>query len=230
MTTISRIRARLLALTILKAAAAALALALVAPITAAQNDGRTGRRGTQNRQREKVEIKSHIPPIIITDGSLKIQSPDFSGDDEHEHDPKAPRPHHYKKERYGHITRVSVVVTRPSGPAVPYNQLLGMGYRVHLFLQRKEGNNYVWVDESKPQVLIRGNRLVMEMDKELQNCRDTNEEEHTKVCEHPGYGNDVQFRIGRVQIVRGSSTPFNVALSTDRSRVEVTIYMEHPHP
>jgi hypothetical protein len=232
MATISPVRARLLALTLLKVSAVALVLSIATPVAAAQPRGRRGARLRAKNQRLQKLLRSHIPPIIIGDGSLTIRTDSYEPD-EHQPSGNTDRPHKYKKNHGAAITRVSVIsITHDGSPTSHMVGYPSRGGEVWIFLQQEDGQGgYQDVRRGRPQIIVRNSQEI-EIDKETlrpNKCHPVPGNERKCIFQHEPYG-DAHFRIGEVRFRPHGSSPYPATMWRDSDRSQVIIRIHYNLP
>lgn len=232
-------------LNLIAAVAAALALmSLISAQVSAQRQPVTPSPGGEGRIHAKEEghartelhakeeiLNEHIPPILIYDGSLTIETepyptPTPSGNPN--------RPYKYKKANGKRIYRV--VVTAFTEDGVPYYypwNFSSGGWQVKVWLQKlKPGSSSVYEDVStdpdEPQIIIRDSHEI-EIDKPTLNpgnlsCQDTDNPIRPRKCQHAPYS-PTHFRIKRVEIVKGNQVEYPILPpDSDRDRIIIALY------
>jgi hypothetical protein len=200
--------------------------------------------------RKKLQAKTladHIPPLItLTDGSLDIETPEFSDE---EHNLPGNRPHKYKKSNVNHIERVRLWSITDDDSFSTKTPVLRPGWRVHIWLEQLQNGTYEPVASTpttpcelpplttpsatpcEPQIVIKGSSLEIETDKDLKDPQQTHLPERPSKYEYQPYS-AAHFRIARVEVCRGNCTGRNkiiLPLRPDRTKVHIKILFWHPH-
>jgi hypothetical protein len=228
---------------------AALVLALLTPQGVAAQNRRaqnTSRAQTSKRAggskgaatllwtAKDVEIRSHIPPIIIGDGSLSIYTTSYAAG-EHSSSGNTDRPHKYRKGHGRAMTRVAVINIAHTGESfsvLDYFPATGVS-EVRIHLQKEAaGGGYEPVRPGKPQIIIRGSQEI-EIDHRTldpDKCEKNVDSERDCRFQHrpTDYSN---FRIGEVWIRKPGAQPYMLDkyVDSDRAQMIIRIHYNIPH-
>lgn len=227
---------------------AALALALLTPQSIVAQRGRArgkvkaqtseragGARGEASRRwtAKDVEVRNHIPPIIIGDGSLSIYTNKYDAS-EYSSSGNSDRPHKYKKGHNKAMTRVAVINIAHTGESFSVLDYFPTGKgEVRIFLQKEApGGGYEPVKPGKPQIIVKDSQEI-EIDHRTldpNNCEPNIDSERECRFQHrpDNYSN---FRIGEVWIKKPGSQPYMLDkyIDSDRAQMIIRIYYNMPH-
>ena len=209
-----------------------LALSLViAPDAAAQSKRRNSRAARQKSSARN--FRDHIPPMTLTDGSLKLVTPEFSSE---EHGGPDNRPHRYKKTGFRHIYQVQLWdISDVDVLLMKDFDNLNSGWRLHIWLEEQQTDgSYKLVppaDDNKPQIIVRGSSLDIETDKELKNPQPTGIPNLPSKYDYPPYS-PAHFRIARAWVCRNKCSGKNdrqilLDSGSNRNKVHIKIFFRH---
>lgn len=214
-------------LTVLLLAAPLALLLVLASDAAAQSKRKSSRARQRNDARN---LRDHIPPMTLTDGSLELETPLFS---EEEHNQPGNRPHKYKNNGFNHIYKIRLWNITEETSYISQTPELNGGWRLHIWLEQLRNGTYERVPSTvpgEPQLVIKGTSLEIESDKELKDPRPTNLPDRPSKYDYPSYS-DAHFRIAQVWACKGNCTGSNkivLPLRNDRTLVHIKIFFRHP--
>lgn len=196
---------------------------------------RIGQRGATRRPQAGAEFfRSHIPPIIMEDGSLTIEADKF---DEKGSSGSPDRPKKYKKSGFNRMRRVVISAYRENGIPVyyePYDVSDGR-WQINVFLEEEtsEGSGEytpVNTNRNKAQIVIRDYHEI-EMDKDTledKKCEPTDHPVRKCRFKHAPYSG-TRFRIRRVSITKGNQSKPEPVWPEGREKVVIWVFYNHPH-
>lgn len=191
-------------------------------LAAAQGEGRPG------------ILTSHIPPIIMEDGSLTIETGRF---DESDQSGGAHHRYKYKRRNFAKMSKVAVGVITDDGIARyydPYDVSAGK-WEVHIWLEKQMNDDpespvYVPVNDAPdPQIIVKDSHEI-EIDKDTFNdakCDNTYNPRRPCRYKHEPYEGK-HFRIAKLAIRKGNQSMPPPVLPAKRQKVFVMIYYCRP--